>query len=117
MGLTVFKISFEPELPNDIAVSINVISPEMPVMGLLRYVAEPSSPATYSVSAENRKDGAWEIYENLGDGMDATPFAFDVQPDQPFHCGPARGAQAELGHDTLPPPCRSAALWIYGGET
>ncbi len=80
VGLTVFEISFEPELPDDIPVSIDVISPEMPVMGLLRYVAEPSGPATYTASAEIRMDGAWEIYVNLGDGTDAAPFAFDVQP-------------------------------------
>ncbi len=80
VGLTTFQISFEQEVPNDVTVSIDVISPEMPVMGLLRYVAEPSGPATYTVSAEIRMDGAWEIYVNLGHGTDAAPFAFDVQP-------------------------------------
>ena len=78
VGPIVFQISFEQEIPDDIPVSIDVISPEMPVMGLLRYMAEPSGPNTYTVSAEIRMDGAWEIYVNLGDGTDAAPFEFDV---------------------------------------
>jgi hypothetical protein len=80
VGVTVFQISFEDEVPDDISVSIDVISPEMPVMGLMRYPAEPSGPSTYTASAEIRMDGAWEIYVNLGDGTDSAPFAFDVQP-------------------------------------
>ena len=50
VGLTVFQISFEHKIPADIPVSIDVISPEMPVMGLMRYMAEPSGPNTYTVS-------------------------------------------------------------------
>lgn len=80
VGLTEFEISFDRALPQEIPVSIDVISPEMPVMGLLRYVAEPTGPTTYRVAAEIRMDGAWEIYVNLGDGTDSAPFAFDVQP-------------------------------------
>ena len=57
MGLTVFQISFEHEIPSDIPVSIDVISPEIPVMGLMRYMAEPSGPNTYTASAEIRMDG------------------------------------------------------------
>lgn len=80
VGLTEFEISFEHELPDAVPVSIDVISPEMPVMGLIRYMAEPSGPNTYTASAEIRMAGAWEIYVNLGDGTDSAPFAFDVQP-------------------------------------
>ena len=80
VGRTHFEISFGSELPQDTPVSIDVISPEMPVMGLLRYAAEPSGPNTYAVAADIRMDGAWEIYVNLGDGTDSAPFAFDVQP-------------------------------------
>ena len=83
VGVTEFQISFEQELPDDLSVSIDVISPEMPVMGLMRYMAEPSGPNTYTSSAEIRMDGAWEIYVNLGDGTDSAPFAFDVQPGDP----------------------------------
>ncbi len=78
VGVTVFQISFEDDIPDDIPVSIDVISPEMPVMGLLRYPAEPSGPNTYTASAEISMDGAWEIYVNLGDGTDSAPFAFGV---------------------------------------
>ena len=83
VGVTVFEISFEHEVPDDTPVSIDVISPEMPVMGLMRYPAEPSGRNTYTASAEIRMDGAWEIYVNLGDGTDSAPFAFDVQPGDP----------------------------------
>ena len=79
VGVTVFQISFADDVPDDISVSIDVISPEMPVMGLMRYPAEPSGPNTYTASAEISMDGAWEIYVNLGDGTDSAPFAFGVQ--------------------------------------
>jgi hypothetical protein len=78
VGRTNFQISFEQDLPDETSVSIDVISPEMPMMGLMRYPAEPSGTRTYIASAEIRMDGAWEIYVNLGDGTDAAPFAFDV---------------------------------------
>ena len=78
VGVTLFQISFEDEIPDDVSVSIDVISPEMPVMGLVRYPAEPSGPNTYTAPAEIRMGGAWEVYVNLGGGIDAAPFAFDV---------------------------------------
>ena len=96
VGLTEFEISFERELPDDTPVSIDVISPEMPVMGLLRYMAEPSGPNTYTVAAEIRMDGAWEIYVNLGDGTDSAPFAFDVRP------GDADGPNRTVGDADMP---------------
>ena len=79
VGVTVFQISFEDDVPDHVSVSIDVISPEMPVMGLMRYPAEPSGPNTYIASVEIRMGGAWEVYVNLGDGTDSAPFAFDVQ--------------------------------------
>lgn len=82
VGVTVYQISFEDDIPDDVPVSIDVISPEMPVMGLMRYPAERSGPNTYTVSAEISMDGAWEIYVNLGDGTDSAPFAFDVHPGE-----------------------------------
>jgi hypothetical protein len=39
VGVIEFQISFEQELPDNIPVSVDVISPEMPVMGLMRYIA------------------------------------------------------------------------------
>ena len=48
VGVTVFRISFDEEVPTDLPVSIDVISPEMPVMGVMRYMAEPSGPRTYT---------------------------------------------------------------------
>jgi hypothetical protein len=83
VGVTVFQISFGQEIPADVPVSIDVISPEMPAMGLMRYMAEPAGPNTYTASAEIRMEGAWEIYVNLGDGTDAAPFAFGVQQGEP----------------------------------
>jgi hypothetical protein len=80
VGRIVFQLSFEQELPGDVPVSIDIISPEMPAMGLLRYMAEPSGPKTYTASTEITMEGAWEVYVNLGDGTDYAGFAFDVQP-------------------------------------
>jgi hypothetical protein len=92
-GITVFQISFEDDVPDDVPVSIDVISPEMPVMGLMRYAAERAGPNTYTVSAEISMDGAWEIYVNLGDGTDSAPFAFGVQ------LGDVDGNDHTGGHD------------------
>ena len=96
VGRTHFEITFGSELPKDTPVSIDVISPEMPVMGLLRYAAEPSGPNRYTVAADIRMDGAWEIYVNLGDGTDSAPLAFDVQP------GSADGPDHTMGHADTP---------------
>ena len=93
VGVTMFQISFEQGASDDIPVSIDVVSPEMPAMGIMRYAAEPSGPNTYTSSAEISMEGAWEIYVNLGDGTDSAPFAFDVQP------GDMDGSDPMAGHD------------------
>ena len=102
VGVTVFQISFEHEVPDHIPVSIDVISPEMPVMGLLRYMAEPFGPNTYTSSTEIRMDGAWEIYVNLGDGTDSARFAFDVQPGDVGSSDPTDSHDHTVGDTDTP---------------
>ena len=71
VGETEFKISFDGGVPDQTPISIDVVSPEMPAMGILRYPAETSGPGEYVARARIGMAGAWEIYVNLGDGTDS----------------------------------------------
>ena len=80
VGETEFKILFGGGVPDQTPISIDVVSPEMPAMGILRYRAETVGPGEYVARARIGMGGAWEVYVNLGDGTDSAPFAFSVDP-------------------------------------
>ena len=91
VGATEFHITLDRAVPEGTSVSIDIVSPEMPAMGILRYPADATGPLAYVARAEIAMDGAWEIYVNLGDGTDAASFEFDVEPS-------SMGGH-EVGHD------------------
>lgn len=80
VGAIEFHITLDRPVPEGTPVSIDIVSPEMPAMGILRYPATELGPRTYVAQAEIAMDGAWEVYVNLGDGTDAASFEFDVAP-------------------------------------
>ena len=67
VGETEFKIWFGGGVPDQTPISIDVVSPEMPAMGVLRYRAETVGPGEYVARARIGMGGAWEVYVNLGD--------------------------------------------------
>ncbi len=94
VGETEFKISIDGPVSEGTPISIDIVSPEMPAMGILRYAAETSGPREYIARAHIGMSGAWEIYVNLGDGTDSAPFAFSVEP----------GEMGGHMHETAVPP-------------
>ncbi len=98
VGSTEFHITLDRPVPQGTTVSIDIVSPEMPAMGILRYHAEAMGPLDYTARAEIAMDGAWEVYVNLGDGTDAASFAFDVEPGSTGghqHGGTMSGAEED----------------------
>ncbi|GMR12280.1 MAG: hypothetical protein BMS9Abin29_0469 [Gemmatimonadota bacterium] len=89
-----FHIAFGQTVPDSIPVSIDIVSPEMPMMGIRRYAAQRMANGDYMVSAPIMMDGLWQVYVNLGMGADAASFEFEAEPGED---GAGHGGQAEYG--------------------
>lgn len=90
-----FHIAFGRTVPDSIPVSIDIVSPEMPMMGIQRYAARRMGNGDYMVSAPIMMDGLWQIYVNLGIGADAASFEFEAEPSEEG-AGHAHGAPMEV---------------------
>lgn len=75
-----FHITFGVAVPDSTPVSIDIVSPDMPMMGIRRYAAERMANGKYMVTAPIMMDGLWDIYVNLGSGADAAEFELEAQP-------------------------------------
>ena len=98
VGTTEFHISLDRAVPKGTPVSIDLVSLEMPAMGILRYPADAEGPLDYTARAEIRMQGDWAVYVNLGDGTDAASFEFEVEPGMTG--GHEHGAAAMTGGGT-----------------
>ena len=111
VGPMSFHIAFGQIVPDSIPVSIDIVSPEMPMMGIQRYAADRMANGDYMVSAPIMMDGLWQIYVNLGIGADAASFEFEAEPGEEGagheHGAPSEveeaphqnGAEEHSGHD------------------
>lgn len=95
VGATSFHIAFGRAVPDSIPVSIDIVSPEMPMMGIQRYAARRMGNGDYMVSAPIMMDGLWQIYVNLGIGADAASFEFEAEPGEEG-AGHEHGAPTEV---------------------
>jgi len=100
VGPTDFHITLDRAVPDGTPVSIDIVSPEMLAMGILRYPAEEMTLLSYMARADIAMDGAWEVYVNLGDGTDAAAFEFDVAATG-AGAGHSHGETTEDTHGTL----------------
>ena len=75
-------ITFGRAVPDSIPVSIDIVSPEMPMMGIQRYAAHRMAGGDFMVSAPIMMAGVWQIYVNLGIGADAASFEFEAEPSE-----------------------------------
>lgn len=80
VGAVRFTISFPDGIPGDVPVSLDLVSPEMPMMGIRRFEAQKLNDTEFAVDGEIMMDGFWNVYVNLGFGADAAEFEFDVVP-------------------------------------
>lgn len=88
VGKVRFAIAFPNGIPADVPVSMDLVSPEMPMMGIRRFEAQKVSASEFIVDGEIMMEGFWNVYVNLGYGADAAEFEFDVEP-----------AAGGMGHD------------------
>ena len=59
-------------------VTVDLVAPEMPMHGIMRFDADASSPERYTVELEVPMDGRWLIYVNLDIGVNAASFEIRI---------------------------------------
>ena len=96
-----FHIAFDQAVPDSVPVSIDIVSPEMPMMGIQRYAAQRMTSGDYMVAAPIMMDGVWQIYVNLGMGADAASFEFEAEAGEEG-AGHLHGASAEVTDESEP---------------
>lgn len=67
---------------------LDLLSPEMPMHGVLRYTAELVAPGLFSATIDVPMEGTWALYVDLDGGKEVAEYAFTVQADtnaEPMH--------------------------------
>jgi hypothetical protein len=89
--------------PDVLPLSLDLVSPEMPMHGIVRYETEASSVAHYRAVVDIPMEGLWELYVNLDYGADAAVFELDVAAPEGStgheHHGGAPSTEAGPQHD------------------
>jgi hypothetical protein len=78
VGMVMFHVEFGSEPPDASLLSFDLISPDMPMMGVRRFPLKPQEDG-FMVMADIPMTGLWNAYVNVGAGTEAAEFAFDVQ--------------------------------------
>lgn len=68
------------DAPENAPLTVDVVSPEMPMHGVVRYAAEALGGGAWSVETPIPMEGRWILYVNLDSGVDAAEFPVDVAP-------------------------------------
>jgi hypothetical protein len=78
IGTVAFHIEFAGESPDPSLLSLDLITPDMPMMGVRRFALEPHEGG-FMAMTDIPMAGLWNAYVNIGVGTEAAEFAFDVQ--------------------------------------
>jgi hypothetical protein len=101
-GPLILTLAIDPP-PNDPGiVSLDVVSPEMPMHGVVRYPVQEVRPGRFTAAIVVPMAGLWEFYVNLDVGLDTAPFAVRVLSAGPDGSGPhveADVGSRDQGHD------------------
>lgn len=77
--------------------SVDLVSPTMPIHGIVRTPLAPSADSEYVGRLEVPMEGTWALYVNFDEvGGDAAEFVFDVEP--PADSASALGRADHVGH-------------------
>jgi len=90
-GMTHLHVVFRGETPDPGLLSLDVISPDMPMMGLRRFALEPHDDG-YMAMVDLPMEGLWNVYVNVGEGLDAAQF--DLQVEAGVNGGHEHGGMA-----------------------
>lgn len=82
LGPLSLSIAIRSDSPEPLPVSVDLVSPEMPMHGIRRFDAEAISPTEYTVNLEIPMEGRWLLYVNLDAGVNAASFELDVPPPE-----------------------------------
>ena len=82
LGPLSLNIAIRSDSPEPLPVSVDLVSPEMPMHGIRRFHAEAISPTEYTVNLEIPMEGRWLLYVNLDAGVNAASFELDVPPPE-----------------------------------
>ncbi len=88
LGPLSLNIGIQSDSPEPLPVSVDLVSPEMPMHGIRRFDAEAISATEYTVNLEIPMEGRWLLYVNLDAGVNAASFELDVPPSD----APTEGA-------------------------
>lgn len=76
------KLVFEVDRSGAAPISVDLVSPTMPIHGVVRSPVEPMGAGRYGSTVDVPMEGRWAVYVNLDEtGLDAAQFAFDVGPE------------------------------------
>jgi hypothetical protein len=103
-GLAIFRITTPADGPHRTVKSVDLVSPAMPLHGVVRFPVEEAGPYSYLAGVHIPMDGRWALYVNFDDGSDAAEFLFDVAPS-PAGAHPQR----RMAADSEPAPAEHDA--------
>lgn len=117
VGPVSFHIEFSPQTPDAALLSLDLVSSDMPMMGVRRFLIEPHG-GVLMVATDFPMAGLWNAYVNIGVGTEAAEFTFDVRanPGESAHqhgtsprsdVAPDDGEHDPMGvmqHDETPTP-------------
>jgi hypothetical protein len=92
MGVVKVEIEFRGEAPDPSLLSLDLVTPDMPMMGVQRFAIE-AHDGEFSATIDIPMTGRWNAYVNIGAGTEAAMFEFDVQEAQ---------GEAPMGEHTMP---------------
>jgi len=72
----------ETSLPLERAPTVDLVSPEMPMHGIVRYPSTASDADGWDVETPIPMEGRWHLYVNVDDGADAAEFILDALPGE-----------------------------------
>lgn len=78
VGPNMFHVEFGAEAPDPSLLSFDLVSPDMPMMGVRRFALTPHEGG-FMAMTDIPMEGLWNAYVNIGVGTDAAEFAFEVQ--------------------------------------
>ncbi len=58
--------------------TVDLVSPDMPMHGITRFDSEALSPEEYTVEMDVPMEGRWLVYVNLDIGVNAASFEFRI---------------------------------------
>jgi hypothetical protein len=77
---TIHFVALVDPPPAGPSLSVDLVSPTMPMHGIQRFPVRRQAPGEYLIEVPIPMEGLWSLYVNLDEGSDAAEFSFEVEP-------------------------------------